>query len=97
MPLTYQIAGHGSEKDGHRPFLKYKNGKHLMKPFQDPPKGVRELEFYTNLQTSEDPSDLELKKFVPKFFGLEKVIDDNDQVDNEAEMRGSYLVLEDLK
>lgn len=90
MPCTYQIAGHGSEDDGHRIFLKHTNGR-ILKPFQAPPKGVRETGFYQAINKSNDPIDVELRKWLPDYFGVQSfpVINGPSTLDN-------YLVLEDL-
>ena len=71
-PLPTQIAGHGSEGDGEKGFLKRPDGR-LLKPVQAPPRGLRERDFYKRINTSKDPTDLRLKKFIPEFFGVEKV------------------------
>ena len=71
-PLPTQIAGHGSEGDGEKGFLKRPDGR-LLKPVQAPPRGRRELDFYKRINASKDPTDLRLKKCIPEFFGVEKV------------------------
>lgn len=71
-PLPTQIAGHGSEGDGEKGFLKRPDGR-LLKPVQAPPRGRRELEFYKRINASKDPIDTRLKNCIPDFFGVEKV------------------------
>ena len=71
-PLPTQIAGHGSEDDGEKGFLKRPDGR-LLKPVQAPPRGRRELDFYKRINSSKDPTDLRLKQCIPQFFGVEKV------------------------
>ena len=71
-PLPTQIAGHGSEDDGEKGFLKRPDGR-LLKPVQAPPRGKRELDFYKRINASKDPTDLRLKQCIPQFFGVEKM------------------------
>ena len=71
-PHPTQIAGHGSEDDGEKGFLKRPDGR-LLKPVQAPPRGRRELDFYKRINASKDPTDLRLKQCIPQFFGIEKV------------------------
>ena len=71
-PLPTQIAGHGSEGDGEKGFLKRPDGR-LLKPVQAPPRGRRELDFYKKMNSSKDPTDIRLKRCIPEFFGVEKV------------------------
>jgi hypothetical protein len=71
-PLPNQIAGHGSEGDGEKGFLKRPDGR-LLKPVQAPPRGRRELDFYKRMNSSKDPTDIRLKSCIPEFFGVEKV------------------------
>ena len=46
----------------------------ILKPIQGPPRGEREVHFYQNLN-KEDADDvtLQLKTFVPKFYGVQIV------------------------
>ncbi len=90
MPFRCQIAGHGSsEADGHRSFLKHADGR-LLKPLQPPPKGTREVGFYEKVNASDDPTDLEIRKCLPKFFGVETFSV------SKGEPAAEYIVLEDL-
>lgn len=73
MPLPTQIAGHGSEGDGQRAILKREADGKLLKPIQAPPKGLREVAFYTRINQSTDPVDVSLRQHIPKFYGVEKV------------------------
>jgi hypothetical protein len=87
MPFLCQIAGHGVEGDGQRAFLKHADGR-LLKPLQAPPKGARESGFYEKIAKSQDPTDVEIRSWLPRYFGVEKF------TVNKAETE--YIVLEDL-
>ena len=51
-----------------------KKPEYLLKPVQPFPKGNRELNFYEFLQGQELSKDMqELKKFLPKFYGVHSV------------------------
>lgn len=90
MPLPTQLAGHGREGDGHRAILKRADGK-LLKPVQPPPKGQREVDFYTSLEKSGDPIDKRIQQHVPEFFGVETITSAKDM-----SMIGDYLILRDI-
>jgi len=62
-----QVAGHGSW-DKSQAILTNKNG-YILKPIQPPPRGDREVEFYQNVTTSEDPAVAQFADFIPKFYG----------------------------
>lgn len=90
MPLTTQIAGHGSEGDGQRAIFKREDGK-LLKPIQAPPKGQREADFYTSINKSTDKVDISLKKHIPEFYGIETV-----GFTNGITVTEDFLVLKDI-
>lgn len=91
MPFEAQIAGHGSAKeDGQHAFLKHKDGK-LLKPFQKPPKGTREVAFYRGVQASEDPDDVAIRAWIPRFHGTENI----GQVEGLSSGE-QFLVLDDV-
>ncbi len=95
VPFLTQIAGHGSEGDGQRGFLKHRRDGWLLKPLQAPPKGEREVGFYKALNddTCADATDRAFRRFVPKFFGVETVEVNGD---GQGGGGGDYLVLEDV-
>ena len=90
MPLPTQIAGHGSEGDGEKGFLKRPDGR-LLKPVQAPPRGRRELDFYKKINSSKDPIDVKLRKCIPEFFGVEKV-----GFRNGITVTEEFLILRDI-
>ena len=61
MPFDGQIAGHGEVMQLNRK---------IMKPLQPPPRGIREIEFYTEVQNSNEEDDLQLREWLPKFYGV---------------------------
>ena len=89
-PLPTQIAGHGSENDGEKGFLKRPDGR-LLKPIQAPPRGRRELDFYKKINSSKDPVDLRLKNCIPQFFGVEKI-----GFINGVTVTEEFLILRDI-
>jgi len=82
-PLNTQVAGHGSEDDGQDGVLQNSRGL-IFKPIQDSSRGLRELEFYQSITSSSKEDDVEIKRFIPKFYGDEKINNKH------------YLVLENL-
>ncbi|KAJ7324201.1 hypothetical protein JRQ81_017221 [Phrynocephalus forsythii] len=70
VPLSHQVAGHmyGKDKGG---ILQHPDGT-VLKQLQPPPRGPRELEFYNKVYASdcEDPVFLQLRKYLPKFYGI---------------------------
>ena len=90
MPLPTQIAGHGSEGDGEKGFLKRLDGR-LLKPVQAPPRGRRELDFYKRINASKCPVDRRLLKYIPEFFGIEKV-----GFKNGITVTEEFLILRDI-
>ncbi|XP_020638769.3 inositol polyphosphate multikinase [Pogona vitticeps] len=69
VPLSHQVAGHmyGKDKGG---ILQHPDGT-VLKQLQPPPRGPRELEFYNKVYAPEceDPVFLELRKYLPKYYG----------------------------
>lgn len=66
VPLP-QVAGHGSH-DSKQAILTGKDGC-ILKPVQAPPRGQREKNFYEEIFSSSEPSHLEFKPFLPKYYG----------------------------
>ncbi|XP_002737340.1 inositol polyphosphate multikinase-like [Saccoglossus kowalevskii] len=70
--LSHQVAGHmhghGRSKAG---MLQHLDGT-ILKPTQCPPKGQRELDFYTELfrEDQDEPVMLSLQYYVPRFRGI---------------------------
>ena len=62
-----QVAGHGSW-DKSQAILTNKAGC-ILKPIQPPPRGDREVKFYENVNTSEDPEVAKFLRFIPSYFG----------------------------
>ncbi|KAF7247281.1 Inositol polyphosphate multikinase [Varanus komodoensis] len=69
VPLSHQVAGHmyGKDKGG---ILQHPDGT-VLKQLQPPPRGPRELEFYNKVYAAdcEDSVFLELRKYLPKYYG----------------------------
>ncbi|XP_076645636.1 inositol phosphate kinase 2 isoform X1 [Halictus rubicundus] len=67
--LETQVAGHPSnDKRRTIGMLRRPDGR-VLKPVVKPMLGKREIAFYENLEESEDPVMLQLKNFVPKYYG----------------------------
>jgi len=63
-----QVAGHGSW-DKSQAILTNKDGC-ILKPIQPPPRGVRELEFYQEVNSdTASPEVAQFLPFIPQFFG----------------------------
>lgn len=90
-PLQTQIGGHGSEHDGQRGLLKHGDEGIVLKPVQPPPRGQRETTFYKTISKSTDPKDVELRKHIPRFFGIEEV-----GFINGVTVTEEFLALEDI-
>ena len=71
-PLETQIAGHGSCDDGLDGMLQHSQG-FVLKPVQPPPRGQREVDFYTNISSSTLADDLRFRELTPKFHGVENI------------------------
>ncbi|MBN3302732.1 IPMK multikinase, partial [Amia calva] len=69
VPLSHQVAGHkyGIDKVG---ILQHPDGT-VLKQLQPPPRGPRELQFYSKVYSEEccDPFLLDLQHYLPKYFG----------------------------
>ncbi|XP_076154165.1 inositol polyphosphate multikinase [Alosa pseudoharengus] len=69
VPLTHQVAGHkyGVDKVG---ILQHPDGT-VLKQLQPPPRGPREMQFYSMVYSEEsvDPCLLDLQRYLPKYFG----------------------------
>ncbi|XP_066994550.2 inositol polyphosphate multikinase isoform X2 [Anabrus simplex] len=68
-PLENQVAGH-SVADGKSTIgmLRHKDG-YVLKPLIKPVQAQRELKFYEELQVATDQASIELRRFVPEYFG----------------------------
>ncbi|KAG7208635.1 hypothetical protein KM043_014842 [Ampulex compressa] len=68
-PLESQVAGHPfNDKKYTISMLRGPNG-HVLKPVTKPLLGKREIAFYENLRTTEDPLMLQLRNCIPKYYG----------------------------
>ncbi|KAK2815435.1 hypothetical protein Q5P01_025902 [Channa striata] len=69
VPLSHQVAGHkyGVDKVG---ILQHPDGT-VLKQLQPPPRGPRELQFYSMVYAEDccDPSLLQLQNHLPKYYG----------------------------
>ncbi|KAM4702798.1 inositol polyphosphate multikinase [Rhinophrynus dorsalis] len=69
VPLSHQVAGHmyGKDKVG---ILQHPDGT-VLKQLQPPPRGPRELDFYSMVFSADCTNGnlLDLQKFLPKYFG----------------------------
>ncbi|XP_062858717.1 inositol polyphosphate multikinase [Trichomycterus rosablanca] len=87
VPLSHQVAGHkyGVDKVG---ILQHPDGT-VLKQLQPPPRGPRELKFYSMVcaEDCRDPCLLDLQKHLPKYYGTWS------PPDNPTEL---YLNLEDV-
>lgn len=69
-PLKCQMAGHPFDGDRHTiGMLVCRRTGHVLKPATKVILGEREIAFYDNLKNSHDPTIVQLKKFVPCYFG----------------------------
>lgn len=87
VPLSHQVAGHkfGVDKVG---ILQHPDGT-VLKQLQPPPRGPRELQFYSTVYAKDccDPFLLELQQHLPKYYSTWS------SPDNPTEL---YLKLEDV-
>ncbi|XP_060811741.1 inositol polyphosphate multikinase [Bombus pascuorum] len=69
-PLESRVAGHPSLDIERQTIgmLRRSDGR-VFKPVVKPLLGKREISFYENLQTSQDPVMLQLKNYVPRYYG----------------------------
>ncbi|XP_026865247.2 inositol polyphosphate multikinase [Electrophorus electricus] len=69
VPLAHQVAGHkyGVDQVG---ILQHPDGT-VLKQLQPPPRGPREMQFYTMVyaEDCQDPCLLQLQQHLPKYFG----------------------------
>ena len=73
-------------------FVKSSEKGKLLKPVQTPPRGQRELDFYSKLFSSKsDSTDKKIRRHLPVFFGVKDV-----PVKNCDSQTAKYLVLQDL-
>uniref|UniRef100_A0A8B9L830 Kinase n=1 Tax=Astyanax mexicanus TaxID=7994 RepID=A0A8B9L830_ASTMX len=86
VPLPHQVAGHkyGTSKVG---ILQHPDGT-VLKQLQPPPRGPRELHFYTQVYSQDctDPQLLALQHHLPKYYGTWASLESPNEV---------YLKLED--
>ncbi|KRX84240.1 Inositol polyphosphate multikinase [Trichinella britovi] len=93
-PFKYQIAGHHpSTKPECIGVLVYEDEEKVLKPLQPKPRGEVEKGFYENIWNEDHAGErrqliLELRKFVPKFYGIETL--------PIKEKLHSFLVLDNL-
>ncbi|XP_072534067.1 inositol polyphosphate multikinase [Salminus brasiliensis] len=87
VPLPHQVAGHkyGIGKVG---ILQHPDGT-VLKQLQPPPRGPREMQFYTQVyaQNCTDPQLLTLQHHLPKYYGTWASLESPNEV---------YLKLEDV-
>ncbi|XP_059892496.1 inositol polyphosphate multikinase [Gadus macrocephalus] len=87
VPLSHQVAGHkyGVDKVG---ILQHPDGT-VLKQLQPPPRGPREMQFYTKVYAKDcyDPCMLELQNHLPKYYGTCCSLDSPNDL---------YLKLEDV-
>ncbi|CAK9813587.1 Inositol polyphosphate multikinase [Anthophora plagiata] len=68
-PLESRVAGHALDSERQTiGMLRGSNGR-VFKPVIKPLLGKREITFYENLQISEDPVMVQLKSYVPRYYG----------------------------
>ncbi|KAM3957525.1 inositol phosphate kinase 2 [Aphomia sociella] len=82
-----QVAGHTATKDTKYLGLLQCNDGTILKPILKEAQ-KREVEFYERLSKSTDPDLVEMRKFVPRYYGCKKVTYNG----HEQE----YIILEDL-
>ncbi|XP_076636990.1 inositol phosphate kinase 2 [Colletes latitarsis] len=68
-PLENQVAGHPFDDKRRTIGMLRRPGGHVLKPVVKPLLGKREIAFYESLQTTQDPVMLQLKNYVPKYYG----------------------------
>lgn len=67
--LESQVAGHSFNNDQKTIGMLRAPSGLVLKPIAKPHLGEREIAFYESLQTSQDETSLELKNYVPKYYG----------------------------
>ncbi|KZC10062.1 PREDICTED: inositol polyphosphate multikinase [Dufourea novaeangliae] len=68
-PLETQVAGHPSDDKRRMIGMLRRPDGRVLKPVVKPLLGKREIAFYESLEESEDPVMLQLKNYVPKYYG----------------------------
>ncbi|XP_076244363.1 inositol phosphate kinase 2 [Calliopsis andreniformis] len=68
-PLESQMAGHLSDDKCRTIGMLRRPDGRVLKPVVKPLLGRREIAFYESLQESEDPIMLQLKSYVPRYYG----------------------------
>ncbi|EFN83134.1 inositol polyphosphate multikinase [Harpegnathos saltator] len=87
-PLECQMAGHPFDGERHTIGMLRRPNGHVLKPATKAILGEREIAFYENLQTSQDPTTAQLKSFVPCYYGTTEL-----RVFNK---RTKFLTLKDI-
>ena len=67
--LESQVAGHSIDEKRHTIGMLRRQDGRVLKPVVKPLLGKREIAFYESLQASEDPVMLQLKNYVPRYYG----------------------------
>ena len=75
--LAFQAAGHGVSDLQDRPGILVSSQGHALKQVQGPPKGTREVEFFQQITSSDDPECQQWRELAPKFHGIETIIREN--------------------
>ncbi|XP_058803580.1 uncharacterized protein LOC131671290 isoform X2 [Phymastichus coffea] len=71
--LDIQLAGHCFDHEKNKVgMLRGPNG-HVFKPVIKPILGKREIDFYENLQVSGNPTDIELRRYAPAYYGAKEM------------------------
>nr|KAF7429764.1 hypothetical protein H0235_006162 [Vespula pensylvanica] len=86
--LESQVAGHSFDNEKQTiGMLRAPLGR-VLKPITKPHLGDREISFYENLQNSCDETILELKNYVPKYFGTTEILFSDKNI--------KFVVLQDI-
>lgn len=86
--LESQVAGHSFDNAKKTIGMLRGPSGCVLKPVTKPNLGEREIAFYESLQNSNDDTSLELKNYVPRYFGTKDV--------RIADKHVKFLVLEDI-
>ena len=70
--LASQAGGHGAGEEGKLGLL-VSGLDHVLKPVQNPPRGLREVAFYEKISTPNGPELEQWRDLAPHFYGLETV------------------------
>ncbi|XP_003701339.1 inositol phosphate kinase 2 isoform X1 [Megachile rotundata] len=68
-PLESRVSGHTFDDERQTIGMLRGSDGRVFKPVVKPLLGKREITFYENLQVSQDPVMLQLKNYVPKYYG----------------------------